>query len=346
MKIIQVNLSKGYGGAETHTLSLIQGLLAAGEEVMLLVRPNSWLAKRAQELGIPYQLQKFRGNYDLLALWQLRRFILQWKPDIVHAQLTRAARYVGYACAGTSATAVSTCHATSSHKNMARCAKIIAVSQMVKHCLMDNYDAKCVDVVYNGIAEPELFAREEIRQELGISKEIFALACVGRFVSEKGQDLLINAMHDLPKNVHLYFIGDDANAFGGEVKRSAGDSKQIHFLGFRHDVTRILHGMDALVAPSRREALSVAAIEASAVQLPVIAAKVGGLPEVVSDGETGLLFPVDDVDQLRDAILQLSENKDQRILFGKSARKRFENCFTLDHMTQATLGVYQQALRK
>lgn len=345
MRIVQVIAAKGYGGAEKHTLMLSKGLIMAGHELICVVPIGSWIEKECLTMDLPVKAIRFRGNYDLFAMLSLRRLITKWHADIVHGQLTRGSRYANLAAMGTRAIPVNTCHATSSHKHMRGCRKIIAVSQAVAANLVKHhYRSADIRVIYNGVPIVETSDRKTVREELGIRTAEFAVVCVGRFVSDKGQKCLIEIIDTLDDTIHLYFVGDDATDYGREMRRLAADHPRIHFLGYRSDVTRLLSAFDLCAAPSRREALSIALIEASQAGLPAVATRVGGIPEVVTDDESGILFTRDHHGELKEALHCLARDPELRGKFGSQAYQNYLRKFTLDQMVTATVEVYADLL--
>jgi glycosyltransferase involved in cell wall biosynthesis len=125
---------------------------------------------------------------------------------------------------------------------------------------------------------------------------------------------------------------------------SAPAPNRIHFAGFRDEVQELLGDFDLLVAPSRREALSLALIEAAAAGVPVVASRIGGIPEVVLDGETGILVAPQDPASLARAIESLITDPALRMRLGQAARRRYEDHFSLQRMLDATEEVYHGLL--
>ena len=345
MRILQVIAAKGYGGAEKHLLILSQGLLAAGHEVICVVPKRSWIAEECQRLGLPHRTMTFRGAYDFLAIGLLRHFIKKWQAEIVHGHLTRASRYVNLATRKTKGLPVNTCHATSSHSHMRTSKKVIAVSQAVKENLLRHgYPDEQIEVIYNGVPPAAIGQRAEIRRELQIPAEVFAMVCVGRMVRDKGQQNLIEIISELPERIHLYLIGDTDTPYGKQLLELSNNHPRIHFMGFRADVLRVLSAFDLCVAPSRREALSIALIEASQAGLPIVANRVGGIPEVVAEHRSGILVTPQDNRQLAEQLIALAANPSLLAEFGNHARQIYATKFTAEQMTAATLGVYRKVL--
>lgn len=348
MRVMQILHSQGYGGAENHALVLCGALHKAGHEVSLVCPEGSWLAQHASSAGLTVLPLRMAGLYDLISHWSLRRWVRATRPDIVHGHLIRGAYYAGWASKGwANAVPVCTAHATTAHKHMERCQRIIAVSQAVKDTMLSRgHDSTLIDVVHNGMPDVPPPDRSARRAELGIPPERLALVLAGRFVRDKGQDLAVGSLRDLPEHAHLYLIGDPQTAFGQEVRALAhtgGLSSRVHFLGYRPDVPRLLCAFDIYVSASRREALGLSLVEACAAGLPVVATSVGGVPEVVIDGHTGLLVPTDRPEELGKSIRQLMDQPSSRQTLGRNGRERYLRQFTVDAMLTGTLQTYERA---
>ena len=120
-----------------------------------------------------------------------------------------------------------------------------------------------------------------------------------------------------------------------------GLQDQVLFIGHRDDVYRLLFGMDIFLMPSRREAFSMAAVEAAACNLPVITANVGGIPEVFSDGSTALFFENGDADQLYQSIRRLLDDAALRHQLGSKARLSVSSRFSASGMVDSTIALYE-----
>lgn len=346
MRILHVLHSQGYGGAENHALVLMLGQLAAGHEVMYAGRRACWLAQACEAHGIPVLPLRMAGLFDIVSHLTLRIQSRRWGADIIHGHLVRGAQYAGLAAAshGTPV-AVCTAHATTAVKHMDRCAHIIAVSQAVeRNLLAHHHSASKVSVVYNGMPDVPHPDRAALRQELNIPDHVHAVVNVGRFVHDKGQDVLIEAMRHCPTDMHLYLIGDPDTPYGQQVTQQAHDLPRVHFLGYRNDVQRLLPAFDAYALSSRREALGLSIVEASAACMPIVATAVGGVPEVVLNEQTGLLVPVNQADALAQALIRLRNEPLFAQHLAHQARERYLTHFTVNGMVQATLDVYRHCL--
>ena len=345
MRILQVIRSLTFGGAENHVLSLLAGLRDRGHDVLLAAPANSWIGEQCEQNGLLVEHVPMIGIADLRSYWKLHRLIRSWHADIVHAHQVRPAQYVGIASLGTGAIPICTAHSTGVRKHMRRCRHIIGVSDAVVENLVNHrYPRQIITRIYNGVPDVVREERSMLRKELGIPEMQYAVVCAGRFHRDKGQDVLVEAIHFCPDHVHVYFAGDHNNDFGRVLKAKALENPRIHFLGYRNDVQRILPAFDLYAAPSRREAFSLSLAEAEAAQLPIVGSRVGGIPEVVRDGESGVLVPPADVGAFVDVIGKLSTDLAWGERLGREGRLRFEQNFTVDRMVAQTESLYAKLL--
>lgn len=354
MRIVHVLHSHGYGGAESHALLMMKLQREAGHDVCYAGPMDSWLGRECEMAGIACEHIPMHGLFDLWSHWRLRSLLKRVRADIVHGHLIRGAMYAGRAGHRHRApVAICTAHATTARTHMQRCAHIIAVSGAVRDGLLAaGYAQRDVSLVYNGVPEgpppPSPEQRAALRAELGIPFDTFAVAHVGRFVRDKGQDLLVRAMRSVPAGVHLYLIGDPATEFGSQVQALLAAepalASRVHCLGFRPDVQRLLPAFDGFALASRREALSIAIIEAFAARVPVVATRVGGVPEIVRHEDTGLLVPPEDAQALAQGITRLNQDADLRAHLVTNGERLYTAELTARSMVEHTLALYQHCL--
>lgn len=352
MRILHVLHSRGYGGAENHALVLMKGQRAAGHEVAFAGLRDSWLGRACAEAGIPVLDLRMAGVYDLISAWRLRHHAARWHADILHGHLIRGAHYAGLAGhKHRKPLAVCTAHATSARTHMGRCRHIIAVSEAVRQGVIEaGYTADGVTTIWNGMPDgPTTSDRAALRDELGIPPDQFAWVNTGRFNADKAQDLIVDAWLNLPEaakaNAGLYLIGDAGNAYGQQLIGRTAHDPRVRFMGYRQDVQRILPAFDAYVLSSRREALGLSVIEAMAASLPVLATRVGGVPEVVEDQVTGMLVPINDAAALASGMQTLHDAGLAR-QWGVAGRQRYLLHFTDQRMVGAVLDLYASLLQR
>lgn len=220
----------------------------------------------------------------------------------------------------------------------------VAVSKAVRDDYVRHMPLKDVQVLYNYI-DCNLFpgedggARRIWREMLGYTEADFVLLNVGRLHAEKGQQYVIQAMEKiLPSapQVKLALVGDGPD--DSLLKRLASEknvAKAILFAGKQSDVKGMLAMADAFILPSHFEGLPIALLEAMAMELPVVASKVGGIPEVIEDGVNGLLVRPRDPGSIAEAVVSLYKEPRLRTMLGFRARKTIEQKFS------STVGVPQ-----
>jgi len=178
-----------------------------------------------------------------------------------------------------------------------------------------------IEVIHNGIRIPKLRVKR--------NKHKLILACIGRLYKIKGCEYLISAMNSIRrKDVELWMIGD--GVLRQELEKMS--ESNIKFLGYVENADRILPKIDIMVSASLFEGLPVSIIEAMMASKPVVATKVGGVPELVIHNNTGILVPPKNPNALARAIVRLITNKKLREKMGKEGRKRAEKYFTTERM--------------
>jgi glycosyltransferase involved in cell wall biosynthesis len=221
---------------------------------------------------------------------------------------------------------------------------------------MEGIPARYLDVTYNGVDISRFSPGAEsaaVRQELGLGPGDFVIGTVGRLSADKGgQDDLLWATSELRKShpeARLLIIGDgplrpDLEKYATELGML--DAGAAIFTGTRNDVDRLLGAMDVFVLPSHKEALPIAVLEAMSMCLPVVATSVGGVPEVVQDGSTGLLVEPGDRPGMREALSRLASDRALAHRLGASGQARVRAHFTVDKMVQHVEELYEKLILK
>ena len=188
-----------------------------------------------------------------------------------------------------------------------------------------------------------------LRRELGIPKRALVVGTVGRLVAEKGYPELIAAarrVHEVMPTVVFVAVGgpdlDKHDAISQEWLRDAG--RDVRFLGWREDVRDVVSLMDIFVLASRREGLARSAIEAAAMEKPLVVTDIRGCREVVREGVEGFLVRPGDSDQLADAIMKLAREDDLRYRMGVAARERALSCFDERAVSDTIVDAYHELL--
>jgi len=191
--------------------------------------------------------------------------------------------------------------------------------------------------------------RDELRSEFGVAADQHLIVYMGRLRTVKGVEFGIRAfataLEQLP-NIRMVLAGEgDQRNFLGSLVSELGISEQVEFLGVRNDVPELLGAADSVLMPSLTEGFPRTAIEAMAAGKPVIATNVGGTPEAVIDGETGILVPARDSDALSAAIVRLVGDTDLQARLAQAGRKRAEKNYSVDRYVSRLDELYRRFSR-
>jgi glycosyltransferase involved in cell wall biosynthesis len=353
---LQVISSSATSGAERHVYTLSRQLIDRGHQVQVMVPTPGWLPTVLEDASVPVHTGAMKGREWYQTTRFLLRHVRRNKVDVIHTHLTRAA-YLAYA-AGMFARVpiVHSVHITNNDVIYRRLAKrrnrLVAVSNFVAGMLHgQGIDKQRIDTVYNGTdfvdfapAQPEM-----VKQELGIPSERRLVGLVGRVCREKGHLEMVQAMSAVTRehpDAHVVFVGRIEEQFAPEVAGAIADAglrDRVTMTGVRHDVARLLDSFTIAAMPSHMETFGVAAIEAMARGKAVVASRVGGLPEVVRHGQSGILVDLRP-EELAEAVSYLFTNHDERERMGQNGRMIVEQKFTLPQMARQFELVYEKTL--
>ncbi len=228
-------------------------------------------------------------------------------------------------------------------------AALVAVSEDTRRAYEEQGYPRRIRVVYNGVTATTADANG-LREELSIPADAPLVAEVGRLCDVKGQRELIDAIALLP-GARAVLVGADLE-LGGAYERALRDhadelgvTERVVFAGYRDDAARVVAAADVLALPSWTEGLPLVVLEAMALGRPVVATAVGGTPELVADGETGLLVPPRDVAALTAALKRVLDDEGLRRRLGEAGRRRVAERFSSEAMTRDVLAVYDEVTR-
>lgn len=224
------------------------------------------------------------------------------------------------------------------------CSAMVAVSEQVRAYAVATEGAKVnkLVVIENGI-EPlrvnkmDDTDRKALRAEMGVPNGAVLLLTVGRLTVQKGHTVLLDAIAQLKTSQAVFVFAGDG-PLRAELERKAqqlGIGQQVRFLGVREDINELLLAADIFVQPSLWEGLSLALLEALLAGLPVLAARVEGVVDVVEDGDSALLVPPKDVAALAAAIERLLKDGTLRKRLGAAGQRRAKTRYGVEHMGKA-----------
>lgn len=352
-----------FGGVERHILGLLSGLQAYGIATILLLFHDGELATQARHQGVePVILPNY--NQSLLATSRkLAQLLERQQIRVVHVHGYKATVFCMLARYWYPFGMVKTEHGLPEptggrpslvlrerfYKLLDNTATRMAGAQVcyVTQDLLIHYrqahSGLRVIVIPNGVANLD---QDRMLRPPEFQEDCFNLVIVGRLDSVKGHHLAIEALasESLPPNLHLHIVGigpcELALRALAEANRVA---HRVHFLGFRRNVYDYIAHCHALLMPSLHEGLPYTLLEAMSLGIPIIASRVGGLAEVLQDGDTALLVPPADVTALAQAIARLHAESELRYKLGEHARHCQRMHYSLQVMTSRYLSIYQEA---
>lgn len=216
---------------------------------------------------------------------------------------------------------------------------IVNSSSLADQLVSEGAKNENIKVIFNGIELNEPIIdnnkRRNFRINLNLTENEVIFVCIANIIPYKGHLDLVTALANLdrPLNWRLILVGNDYLSYSKEIislSESLGIEKNIILLGPRQDIMNILSAADVGVLASHQEGMPNAILEYMAAGLPVIATSVGGVPELVIDGETGILVPPLTPNRLCDAARALLDSPDIRLRFGSAGRRRIEQRFGVD----------------
>jgi glycosyltransferase involved in cell wall biosynthesis len=350
LRIVHTMSSLEGGGMEHFVVRLADAQRRRGHDASILALQGGPLQQQAERLGVPVRVLGGARTVPRLLKGALRAALLH--PDIVHAHNPTSVHYgVLFKLMSASRLVVT------DHRGILRVPTafewlltdaVIAVScdTARRSTAASHID---VQVIYNGITPvPPKRTRAEVRAELGLGEQPVALH-VGNFLPVKAHDILVDALAALrDRGVPLTLLtagqGPELEPIRARAKAHGLGDDRVRFLGYRSDVPDLLAASDIFVLPSRMEGVPLAVLEAMSHRLPIVTTRVGGLPEIVGEGEQGFLVPPEDVPALADALGKLALDPALRARMGESARARSLAEFSFDEMTNKYDALYARLL--
>ncbi len=377
MKIVHIITRLEFGGTWEVLLPLLEGARHAGHDVSLILAPTPSTQVQLQSFcdhhGIHFIWQEELTRQvspmrDFKAWRALVRSIKALRPDVVHTHTSKAG-FLGRLAAKW-AGVPRVVHSTHGHvfsgyfgpvttafymglERLAAgwCDRIIVLSrhEIEDHLKRGIGSRDQLVAIPNGI-DLHRFSDVKsdplpLRRAMGMGEGDVLCAVIGRLVPVKGHEVFLKAfkiVREKAAHAHAVIIGD------GELKErlrqmsvELGLGNAVSWLGHRDDIPQLLRAVDIVVQPSLNEGFGLAVVEAQAAGRPVVATRVGGLPEAVKEGETALLVPPNDPEALARAMLELMKDPARRETMGRQGQEWVRERFTIERMINDTLRLYE-----
>ena len=366
MKALLLCQNLNVGGAEELILGASTALPSVGIEpgVVALSRRGQ-VGDEIAAAGVPVHLIPGQpGPRDPAAFVRLVRLLQRERPDVVQTFLIVASIYGRLAAFAAGVPLVLAAeqnvyarkprrHALFERALALRTFRVVACCEVVAQFYRRQVGLAPhkVEVIYNAVKfgrRPLATDRETARFALRLPPDALVLGTLGRLTEQKGQRTLLQALASLAQsqpNLVAFLAGDGPMRAELEAEAARlGLSDRVRFLGIRRDRATLYAAMDVFVLPSRWEGLSLALVEALGTGLPVVATDVGGNPEVVRHGETGLTIPPDRPDALADALGRLAREPDLRTQLGEAAAADARTRFAIERHVQQLGDLYRRGL--
>ena len=373
MRVLFVATSGGEGGIERYSVRMATKLRARGVSVSYACRPNGFLEALCAAHGIPTVGWEVRNSGDVRASFALARILREQKTEIVHVHSRRdyVPALLGAALARPRPKALLHAHLIRRLGEPPRLAGkffawgadgVVAVSEAVRARLQQEHGFApgFIQLIPNGV-DVAAFAtvdsadgqrrRAAQRQAWGVPEGALVVGMMGR-LNAKGQEALLAVAPEIARQysgVWFVLVGPEGTAGdrGRLLAHSAGLAGRVVLPGMTEDVPAVMAGFDVLAHLPSDESFGLALAEAMAAGLPTVATNIGGCREVVQDGVTGMLVPLDDAPALTGALACLLDPQagpERRARLGAAGRARVLAEFSLDRQVQRLQELYRQVM--
>jgi glycosyltransferase involved in cell wall biosynthesis len=352
--LLFISSLRWWGGGETWMVSAAGAMRARGHRVLLVAQPDSELAAHGRAAGLDVAAVRLGGLFDPFSLAALAGQLRRARVDVVCANLDKEIRQSRLAAllAGRRVRLVARRGSPVAIKNRWHYRLVFkhGVDRLIcnAQALVDPvlvaapwFPRRRIRVIPNGVDLADLRRRaqvSDVRTELGLSPETLVIACIGEVGWRKGQEHVLAAAATLrarfPASVWLIAGEGSGREELTAQARDAGllTDGYVRFLGFRSDAPSIMAAADLLVLPSRSEGFPNALLEGMALGLPIAASCADGIPELVVDGQNGLLHPIDDTERFTADVARLLSDAGLRRRLGEAGARRAAENFAFAHV--------------
>jgi glycosyltransferase involved in cell wall biosynthesis len=362
LSIAGVDPELGFAGGQTQVIGLTIALAAAGHRAELICDPAGRLWERAAAAGIRCHPLRIRNAIDLAAGIRLRAILKRERYDVVHFHTSRAHSMAPFARGFARALVVTRRMDYRPNRVFApylynrAVDRVVAISAAVADSLAAaGVDRQRTTVIASGVdcarfCPPNPAQRLEARGALGLSGAEFVISALGALEPRKGHRYLIEAVAAIAStapSIKLRCFIAGHGSLRGDLEHEIvhlGCAERVKLLGRIDDPRQLLWASDALAMPSLKEGLGIAALEAMASALPVIASAVGGLREVVEHDRTGIIVPPASPESIASAIGRLAQSPALSSQMGAAARARAVENYSMEQMAARTLALYRACL--
>ena len=359
MKVLHLETGRHVYGGALQVLLLLEGLKARGVQGLLVAPRGSHVLAEAEARGLPSRSLPMAGEGDILFPYRFRGLIRAEAPDLVHLHSRRGADTLGgLGALWAGVPTVLTRRVDNPEPEWAVAPKyrlfrqVIAISGAIRRVLIrQGVPPEKIRLVHSAL-DGSLFRSPcdegVLSREMDVPPRAPVVGMAAQFIPRKGHHTLLEAvpgiLREHPDTRFLLFGRGPLREEVRERIRTAGLLGSVLLPGFREDLPTLLPCLNLLVHPATMEGLGVILLQAGAAGLPVVAARAGGIPEVVAHGSTGLLVPPGDPRALATAVNGLLSAPEEAEAMGRRARERVASEFSVHRMVEGNLDVYREVL--
>ncbi|CAB3909903.1 glycosyltransferase family 4 protein [Achromobacter anxifer] len=353
LRILHTEAATSFGGQEFCIYKEMIAMRERGHHLEAVCQPDAELGRRLRAAGFMVHLISMDGPLNFVRGARfVRRLLRTGRFDVVNTHSRRdtvlgaiAARLAGTPLIVRTRHLAKPINSLYAYTWLAH--RVIAVSRHVRGQLLDGgARPEAVATIHSPVVLPQLRSGVCVRRELGLPEDALVIGCVAVMRADKGHCDLLDAFHRIAATfpqAHLVLVGE-GEPMSGRLRAQAeelGLSQRVHFTGRREDIGNVLTAFDVFALPTLREALGTVFIEAAAMGVPVIGTDVGGVPETMQAGVTGLLVPPNDPAALAGALESLLADPALRRQMGDAGREliRGQGLFSAER----TAGLVEQA---
>jgi len=365
MRVLHVIEAPLWTGAMARTLNEVTGLGRLGHDVVLATTPGSALWERAERAGVELFGLNLRAELNPVAAVRLAALILRRRIEIVHSHRAHAHAVGLLACALTGRPLVVGRHTALAPKDnfgsrlkylSGKVTRYVAISQAVADVLIEyGVPEDRVAVIFTGV-DTERFGPHvdgaRVREEFGVPPEVPLVGKISNlYGTSKGHDVFLEAARAVAAEMPdaRFLIAGNGTDSGrlDEAARRLEIRDRVVLAGRRDDVPEIMAALDVLVnCPRSREGLSLVLLEGMAAGRAVVGTRVGGIPEIVRDGETGLLVPPGDPAALASTLVGLLRDPDLASMLAARGARFVREGLTVGRMVERTERLYRELVPK
>ena len=360
MRVLHVEGGRHLYGGARQVLYLLEGLAQRGVTSGLICRAGSEIATAAKPWAEVFPMP-MKGDLDLALIPRIYFRTQQFQADLLHLHSRIGADVMGGIAGRLAKVPVVHSRRVDNPEPAWRVGlkyrlhdRVIAISQGIGEVLLAAGLPREKLRVVRSAVDFQTFGgpreRHILRDRLGVPLEGPVIGVVAQLIPRKGHRFLLQALPPLVAefpDLWVLFFGQGPEAANLErAIGAAGLARQVRLCGFRDDLPELLPCLDLLVHPATLEGLGVSLLQASSAGVPVIASRVGGIPEAVRDGINGLLVPPGDVAALGAAIARLLRDPDLARRLGRGGRVLMSAEFSIPAMVEGNLAVYRELLRR